>query len=243
VEPKTLGHAVSEVIGKAKHGRVDKNALENAAISDLLNSNFGLENSEITALVESGIKMQDLFMALSAAGITGNVETFEKALALRQESRNWQDVFQALGIDPRGARDMRTVMQRSEIKKQLRDMVNALKKGQEESQEGTGTELDSETTEGSSDQTLDEDSNKDNAQKQESIKDDKDDQNKDDKDDQNKNDKDDQKLEKEHKSDKDSDKNNTGAGQSERGENKGEKKEKRNNERARHKNGDEEGED
>ncbi|MGQ9780054.1 MAG: hypothetical protein ACUVRM_09295 [Bacillota bacterium] len=138
VEPKTLGHAVSEVIGKAKHGRVDKNALENAAISDLLNSNFGLENSEIAVLVESGIKTQDLFMALSAAGITGNAETFEKALALRQESRNWQEVFRTLGIDPKGVRNMKTVIQRSEIKKQLREMVTNLQKSPKKIQKGKG---------------------------------------------------------------------------------------------------------
>ena len=51
-------------------------------------------------------------MALSAAAITGDAGTFEEALALRQESRDWQDVFEAVGIDPKGARDMGTVMQR-----------------------------------------------------------------------------------------------------------------------------------
>lgn len=245
VEPTALGHAVSEVIGNAKHGHADKDALENAAISDLLASNFGLENSGVAALAESGIKKQDVLMALSAAAITGNAGTFEKALALRQESRNWQDVFETLGIDPRGARDMRTVMQRSEIKEQLREMVNELQKAQEKSQEGTGTELSDENTEeGSSDQTLDEDNNNDdNAQNQETINDDKDDQNKNDKDDKNKDDKDDQKIEKEHKRDKDSGKKNTGAGQDKSEGNKGEKNERHNNERAGHKNGDEEDED
>ena len=123
VDPKTLGHGVSEVIESAKDGRVDKDALENAAISDLLASNFGLEDSEVAALAESGIRKQDVLMALSAAAITGDAGTFEKALALRQESRNWQDVSEAVGIDPKGARDMGTVMQRSEIKEQLKELA------------------------------------------------------------------------------------------------------------------------
>lgn len=208
VDPKTLGHGVGEVIESAKDGRVDKDALENAAISDLLASNFGLEDSEVAALAKSGIRKQDVLMALSAAAITGDAGTFEKALALRQESRNWQDVSEAVGIDPKGARDMGTVMQRSEIKEQLkeqlREMVNELQKNQKKSQESADTELNSsETTEGSGDQTLDEDDNdNDNAQKQETIDDDKDDQNKNDKDDHSKHDKDDTKPEKEeHKSD------------------------------------------
>jgi len=244
VDPKTLGHGVGEVIESAKDGRVDKDALENAAISDLLASNFGLENSEVAALAESGLKKQDVLMALSAAAVAGNAGTFEKALALRQESRNWQDVFEALGIDPRGVRDMRTVMQRSEIKDQLREMVKGLRKGQEKNQEGTDTELNSETAEGSGDQTLDEDSNTDNAQNQENVKDDqnnddKDDQDKGDTDDQNKGDKDDQKLEKKHMSDDDSVRNKMGAGQGKSEGNNDKKRGKRNNERARDKNGEE----
>ncbi|HHV61954.1 MAG TPA: hypothetical protein GXX51_04840 [Firmicutes bacterium] len=206
VEPKSLGHAVSEVIGGAKPGHVDKSTLENAAISSLLDSNFGLEDSEVAALARSGIKKQDILMALSAAAATGDPNMFDKALALRQESRNWNDVFQALDIDPKGVRDMKTVMERSEIKDRLRERVRDLQKGP-------------------GNQALDEDENNE-TQKQEGVMDDKDDND----------DKGDQKLEDDHGSDKDKGKNMGAGHDNESGEKKNEKREERDNERARHKN-------
>ncbi|HHY97140.1 MAG TPA: hypothetical protein GX509_00195 [Firmicutes bacterium] len=128
IEPAKLGHAASQVIGKARHGQIiDGGELEEATASELIAANFDLEDSELVALLQSGAKKQDILVALSAAVAAEDPNAFNRALELRQENRNWQDVFALLGIDPKGVREMKTIMQRSELRERLRDAAKEVK--------------------------------------------------------------------------------------------------------------------
>ncbi|HHY46078.1 MAG TPA: hypothetical protein GX506_02100, partial [Firmicutes bacterium] len=201
VDTRGLGQSIRGVIGNSGKSKVDDDVLDDAAAEELLNNNFGLTQQELEQLAKSGVKKQDVLVAVSAAVAANDPATFENIIRLRQENRNWQQVFETMGIDPKGIRKVETAMIRSEVRTQLRERLKefqSLRSGQRESAglaSGDGSEVADDH-----EQADDDDGAGSHGQQV-----DKDDQNAGDKDDQNVGDKDD-------KDDQDADDHDAGHG-------------------------------
>ncbi len=127
LEYNGLGQGVKGVLGNS-----DKKALDEAGMEELLSINFELSESDIVELATTGFKKQELLMAFTVAAYAGESTQLEAVLSLRQAEQSWEEIFEALDIEPEDVGEMENIMKNKDLREQVRNTYKELKDQEKE---------------------------------------------------------------------------------------------------------------